>query len=94
MSKFDEMFKELQEFPQYDSIPYSALMECPCGGCGLAIWQEKAKIVGWCSTPRGYMMVFECPVCFEKFRYHNCTDSRYSWEEFKEVLFKKWNWQK
>ena len=30
------------------------------------------NVVGWCETPIGYMGIFECPICFEKYRFH-CT---------------------
>lgn len=86
---------DLKEYPQYESIPYSGYMECPeCGSTRLLPGINKPIIVGWCSTPRGYMMVFECQECFAKFRYHNCGDSRWDWNEFKEILYKKIEWQK
>lgn len=76
--------KDLKEYYQYEDIPYSGTMECPqCYGSGIGSWRDSAKLVGWCSTERGYMMVFECPHCFQKFRYHGCMDERWDWERFK-----------
>lgn len=27
-------------------------------------------MIGWCDTPEGLQVVMECPVCFEKYRFH------------------------
>jgi hypothetical protein len=84
-----EFCNDLQEFPQYEAIPYAGAYECPeCGGNSLLFGTDVPKLVGWCSTPRGYMMVFECQECFTKFRYHNC-DHTYDWETFKYQLLQK-----
>lgn len=85
------MYNELREFPQYDSIPYAGDYECPeCGSNRLLFGTNAPKIIGWCSTPRGYMMVFECQECFTKFRYHNTGNHIYDWNEFKEILYNKY----
>lgn len=38
---------------------------------------DEPKLVGWCDTQWGYMMIVECPHCFKKYRFHataNKTD--------------------
>ena len=96
----ENMLNELQEFPQYEGIPYSADFKCAnCGKSGDGyqhvpgdgyVSLPKGKLVGWCEDKYGYQMVFECPVCFEKYRYHNCTTGRSSWDSFKHELFLVW----
>lgn len=69
----------LPKIPQWEAIPYSADLQCECGESGFESWQQLPKLIGWCDTPRGYMAVFECPVCFEKFRFHVASDDA-KWE--------------
>lgn len=81
----------LREFPQYDSIPYAGDYECPeCGSSKYIFGTKTPQLIGWCSTPRGYMMVFECQECFTKFRYHNTGSPIYDWKTFKEILNSKY----
>lgn len=96
----ENMLNELQEFPQYEGIPYVADFKCAnCGKSGHGyqhvpgdgyIELPHGKLVGWCEDKYGYQMVFECPICFEKYRYHNCTTGRSSWDSFKHELFLVW----
>ena len=98
--EYDQMFSEISEFTQYESIPYSGSFTCSnCGKSGDGyhhvpgigyIPLPKAKLVGWCYTKTGYMMVFECQECFEKFRYHNSTTGRCNWDSFKDELWLVW----
>ena len=104
MSKREEtmelMLRELQEYTQYEAIPYAGEFICPnCGGSGNGyhhvpgdgyVLLPDAHLIGWCSTQAGYMMVYECPKCFEKFRYHNVTTERNNWEHFKNELWLVW----
>lgn len=86
------MNDKFKEFPQYEAIPYRSDFRCPCGASGDGYkwalgphWGERlprARLVGWCSTPSGYMMVFECPICFAKFRYHGTTTERWDRKRF------------
>lgn len=68
--------KFLPKFPQYEDIPYAGDFNCPnCDKTGFFDGfgeeeREKPNIVGWCDTNIGYMMVFECPRCYQKFRFH------------------------
>lgn len=96
----ENMLNELQEFPQYEGIPYVADFKCAnCGKSGHGyqhvpgdgyIELPHGKLIGWCEDKYGYQMVFECPICFEKYRYHNCTTGRSSWDSFKHELFLVW----
>lgn len=38
--------------------------------------EVKPKLVGWCDTDWGYMMIVECPLCFEKYRFHGTSLQR------------------
>lgn len=96
----ENMLNELQEFPQYEGIPYVANFKCAnCGKSGHGyqhvpgdgyVELPHGKLVGWCEDKYGYQMIFECPICFEKYRYHNCTTGRSSWDSFKHELFLVW----
>jgi hypothetical protein len=96
----ENMLNVLQEFPQYEGIPYVADFKCAnCGKSGHGyqhvpgdgyVELPHGKLVGWCEGKYGYQMVFECPICFEKYRYHNCTTGRSSWDSFKHELFLVW----
>lgn len=96
----ENMLNELQEFPQYEGIPYVADFKCAnCGKSGHGyqhvpgdgyVELPHGKLIGWCEDKYGYQMVFECPICFEKYRYHNCTTGRSSWDSFKHELFLVW----
>ena len=100
----ENMLNVLQEFPQYEGIPYVADFKCAnCGKSGHGyqhvpgdgyVELPHGKLVGWCEDKYGYQMVFECPICFEKYRYHNCTTGRSSWDSFKHELFLVWMLQK
>lgn len=77
---------DLRKFAQYEAIAYRPNFKCVCGKSGDGYnwglgpnWGNRlprARLVGWCCTPSGYMMVFECPFCFAKFRYHGTTTER------------------
>lgn len=73
----------LPKIPQYEDIPYTADFNCPnCDKSGFFDYKgfyssseppcKKPRVVGWCETNIGYMGVFECPECGQKFRFH-CT---------------------
>lgn len=51
---------------------------CPeCGDSGVGYPRmDKPRLVGWCDTEWGYMMVAECPKCFTKYRFHGTTDNK------------------
>ena len=66
----------IKKFPQYEDIPYVRDFMCPnCARSGftyLGAEMMKPRLIGWCETNIGYMGVFECPFCCQKFRFH-CT---------------------
>jgi len=68
----------LPKIPQYENIPYAADFNCPeCDKSGFfdVDWltkRERPNMIGWTETNIGYMAVFECPLCGQKFRFH-CT---------------------
>ena len=50
------------ELPEYRHIPWVKDFSCP--QCGKDEWSHegwKARPIGWCNTPVGYMGIFECP---------------------------------
>ena len=89
-----ELVNILPKFPQYEDIPYARDLECPnCGESGFYRYNnsqqhENPNLIGWCETNIGYMGIFECPVCHNKFRFH-CTISNWvaDIEEFDYYLF-------
>lgn len=48
---------------------------CPeCSKSGIAYHElDKPKLVGYCDTEWGYMMIVECPHCFTKYRFHGAA---------------------
>lgn len=72
----------LPKIPQYEDIPYASDLNCPnCDKSGFFSPKgfyssdqtlKSPRVVGWCETNIGYMGVFECPECGQKFRFH-CT---------------------
>lgn len=104
--EYNEMFREIKKIPQHENIPYVHDFICPvCGKTGDGFhhvigegYKElpKAKLIGYCESRLNgtFMMVFECPNCFGKFKYHNTTTARHNWENFKEELWLVWTLQK
>lgn len=71
------LIEVLPKVTQYKSILYTKSFNCPhCDKSGFfdSYGKEKERpiLIGWCETDIGYMGVFECPCCFEKYRFH-CT---------------------
>ena len=65
----------LPKIAQYEGIPYVKDYQCPsCGRCTIGGDGAKPFLIGWCESPNGFMLVFECPVCFTKFRCHCSTE--------------------
>ena len=81
----------LPKIVQWQSIPYSAGLNCKCGKCDLAYVcfdhsnkYIKAIAVGWCDTDYGFMGVFECPECHSKFRCHCGNHDKFDLSDFEE----------
>ena len=65
------LLEALPKIPQYENIPYAKDLNCQgCGRSGFVDSNTKPNIVGWCETNIGYMIVFECPLCHERYRFH------------------------
>ena len=65
----------LPKISQYEGIPYIKDYKCPsCGQCSIGGDLAKPFLTGWCETHNGFMLIFECPICFTKFRCHCSTD--------------------
>ena len=65
------LLEALPKIPQYENIPYAKDLNCQrCGRSGFVDSDTKPNIVGWCETNIGYMIVFECPICYERYRFH------------------------
>lgn len=91
MSNYEKFLKksdfQKMKVVQYEDIPIVKDMECP--NCHMSDVFEfapcvRAKPIGWCETQQGFMGVFECPKCFQKFRCHINSTGRYYIEQFYE----------
>lgn len=88
------MFDQLEKYVEYENIPYVGDYHCICGESGFFNLYKrliKPLIIGWCDTPRGFMIVFECPVCGQKFRTHASLD-RFDFEAFKYAVENYWQY--
>ena len=85
----------LPKYPQWEHIIYAGDFTCPhCDKSGFVDLYgkvvESPNIVGWCETSIGYMGIFECTHCFNKYRFH-CTIGTYNADidEFDIYLYYK-----
>lgn len=77
----------LPKIEQWESIPYAPDFCCQeCGKSGITIrsWEPKDKMiaVGWCECNIGLMLVYECPYCHSRFRFHSTLDWHTDYEDF------------
>ena len=79
---FGDKTFELQNFPQYESIRQTKDFLCECSYSDYHL--DRFNMIGYCGTPQGFMAVFECPKCFEKYKHHIGSNSRYSEKGFKQ----------
>ncbi len=82
---FEHWSFNVPEYPQYEDIPHVMSNMCNCGKSGIANEKDQT-VIGFSMTSSGYMVIFECDVCFEKYRYHINTAGRYNLSEFKNEL--------
>lgn len=87
-TEYDERYilKILPKIAQWESIPYALDLICqecrePHRYASVGNTGHTAKIVGWVECEYGYQLVFECPYCFTKFRYHP-HDKKYDIDDF------------
>ena len=60
---------------------------CPeCWKSGVGCQGHSPKLVGWCDTPYGYMMIVECPHCFTKYRFHGSNVNKNDLSEFESAI--------
>lgn len=74
-AQYNRVVDVLKKYPQYEDFPYAKDLICPkCDKSGFYPRDTlvKPNLIGWCETNIGYMGVFECPLCGQKFRIH-CT---------------------
>ena len=66
----------LPKIPQYEDIPYARDFVCPnCDKSGFVDYHfgekhDRPRLVAWTETNIGYMAIFECPYCGQKYRFH------------------------
>jgi len=84
----------IDEYPQYQDIRWAKDQTCLCGKSGM-FNDKQQTIIGFCETTVGFMPIFQCNSCFEKYRYHINTVGRYKIDEFKRdialIMFSKEN---
>lgn len=84
------MLKYIDMLPKMDAAVATLSRDflCPeCGKSGIDMPdKDKPAIVGWCETDFGYMMIVECPHCFEKFRYHGTVCDKHDLVEFEHAI--------
>lgn len=78
----DEIF-ELEQFIQYEDIRYARGLKCDCGKASY-LESGSYNVIGYVDTDYGFMAVFECPVCGEKYRHHVGMDNIYDIDKFKK----------
>ena len=62
-----------------------ACPECDNSGVGYPM-MDKPKLVGWCDTPYGYMMIVECPHCYAKYRFHGSNVNKNDLSELESAI--------
>ena len=67
---------------------YSGSFSCTnCNKSGIDYpYLDKPKLVGWCDTDWGYMMIVECPHCFAKYRFHGATSNKHDLVSFEHAI--------
>ena len=76
---------EVDQILQYETIRHSKDLKCECGYSDFSL-RNSYNIIGYCDTPQGFIVVFECPECFEKYGHHISSTGRYNLEAFKNDL--------
>lgn len=83
--KFIDTVYNIEEFLQPEEIRYAKECGCSCGSANYLLGRNY-KIAGFTLTSNGYMVVFECTVCGEKYRHHVSTTGRNDIVTFKQDL--------
>lgn len=70
----------IHRISNYESYEVVKDFMCPsCGKSADSIYDgiySRPTLVGWSETQDGFMVCFECPECFEKFRWHGQAFNR------------------
>jgi len=82
---FGEEKWEIPQIAQYETVRHSKLVNCECEYADYSR-PESYDIIGYVDTQQGYMIVCECPKCFDKYRHHISTSGRYNFDTFKADL--------
>lgn len=77
----------LPKIVQWEAIPYAADFCCQeCGKSGITTFdydpKDKMIVVGWCECNIGLMLVYECPHCHSRFRFHSTLDWHVDYDDF------------
>ena len=76
--------------PKMDASAATVSRDFLCPECSMSgidtPSKDKPKLVGWCETDYGYMMIAECPHCFEKFRFHGTVCDKHDSVEFEHAI--------
>ena len=62
---FGDNFFTLKNFPQYEEIRQTKDMLCQCTYSDFHL--NRFNMIGYCETQQGFMAVFECEKCGEKY---------------------------
>ena len=67
---------------------YSGSFTCiACNKSGIDYpYLDRPKLVGWCDTDWGYMMIVECPHCFAKYRFHGTAVNQQDLTSFEAAI--------
>ena len=76
----------LDKIIQFENIHRSKNLECACGSSSSSLFYGKPTPIGFCETNEGFMSVFECPDCGEKYRCHIDSEGRYNIDVFKQDI--------
>lgn len=92
--KFLDKTYSIKQYSQYQGIRWAKDQNCLCGKSGMSN-DKQQTVIGFCETTVGFMPIFQCDNCFEKYRYHINTTGRYKIDEFKRdialIMFLKEN---
>lgn len=77
----------IPKITQWEGIEYVRDYQCPNGCSSICDTVTKPDLVGWCETPQGFMMVFECPICFTRFRCHCNSGDKFDLDRFDYTLY-------
>ena len=71
MKRYTQLLQKMDASQAYEVKDFI----CPeCRRSGINYFGlDKPKLVGWCDTDWGFMMIVECQSCFTKYRFHGTS---------------------